>query len=87
MNKSCSIWPTKRAGKEEEETEEQQAARTAEFHLGVKRRDALRGLSIAVNAAEKALGTFQAAFPGLTDLVEHQEGVEKAARTVERVSS
>ena len=45
MNRSRNIWQARRGGEEEEETAEQQAARAAEFWLGVKRRDALRGLS------------------------------------------
>ena len=86
MNKSGSIWQAKREGEEEEETEEQQAARTAEFLLGVKRQDAVYDLRIAADAAERAFGKFQETFPALTDLMEHQGGVEDSTRMVERVA-
>ena len=86
MNRSRSIWQARRGGEEEEETAEQRAASAAEFWLGVRRRDALRGLRSVADAVELAFDKFRVVFPGPMDVVGHQEEVEETTQTVERVA-
>ena len=86
MNRPRNLWQAGRGDEEEEETAEQRAARAAEFWLGVRRRDALRGLRSAADAVELAFDNFRVVFPGPMDVVGHQEEVEETMQTVERVA-
>ena len=86
MNRPRNLWQVGRGGEEEEETEEQRAASAAEFWLGARRRDAVRGLRSAADAVELAFGKFQVVFPGPMDVVGHQVEVEEITQTVERVA-
>ena len=86
MNRPRNLWQAGRGDDEEGETAEQRASRATEFWLGLRRRDALRGLRSAADAVELAFGAVQVVFPRPMDVVAHQEEVEEITQTLERVA-